>query len=175
MNMPNFISISFAIAFVWVLLSVFYNFGVRPVLNDMVRFRLFSLRAKVRDVAIDGREKPSSFNFQYCESFICYMIDSCSWFSAPAFFELLVRGKGDKVPADARRFEEKASDELREIHDESMNQMFLMMVVNSPIIVGTMIAVGLIADKLGKAWTAWIRLKVNLFLMEARESSLCAV
>src|SRR5437899_2103358 len=115
-----------ALAFgVYVFLGIFYHNAIRPMLSDRSRFRIFSLRDRLRRLAIDGEIKPSSFEYQYLERLLCRLVDKCAWFSWSTLFEFLWRNADAEPSADSIRFDAEATEPTKKIYQEAISAMTL--------------------------------------------------
>jgi hypothetical protein len=150
MNSPIF-AVFIGLIFAVTLFSLFYTWVAKPVLRDFFRFKLFAVRDKMRRMAIEEEVQPSSFHFMFLERVICRQIDHCTWYNWSSLFEFALFKRAE-MSADAKRFQEKAPQELKLILAESVVYMMGMLGVNSPIITLVLIGVLKIAEMFGKAW-----------------------
>ena len=150
----------------WVLMSCFYGTAVRPVLRDVVRFRLFALRDELRMRGIEGEVAASSFHYMYLEKLICRMIDRCKWYSWSSFFEFVIRYRDARPSADSQRFEAKAGDSLKQIHDRTVQEVLSLLMINSPVTTLALFVTLYTAKMFGAAWKQWIDIKTKIFAEE---------
>ncbi len=114
------------------ILDFFYSIAARPTLRDSVRFKLFTLRDKLRMMAINGQVSPKSEDYRYLEHEICCLIDRCYWFSWAPFLEFLFYKRGTNKREDSLHFDQNASDELKEIKKEAVSAIRRAIFINSP-------------------------------------------
>jgi hypothetical protein len=149
---------------VYVFFSIFYHNAIRPMLGDRSRFRIFALRDKLRRLAIEEEVDASSFEYQYLERLLCRLIDKCAWFSWTTLFEFLWRHADAKPSEDSIRFDAEASAATKEIYQQAISAMTLVMVTNSPIWTLTVVTAVCLGQMFGWAWKQWLEFKTKIFL-----------
>jgi hypothetical protein len=117
-----------------ILVSLFYWQVFRPVVMQGLRYRLFALRDELRAKAIDGDEDCSSFAYAHLEGLICKSIAFVPTVSLATFLLYAIPlGDEDESP-ESLRFRQDASPALERIRDVCAQNAFLMMTVNSPLL-----------------------------------------
>ncbi|MFY9989262.1 MAG: hypothetical protein WAK31_31200 [Chthoniobacterales bacterium] len=154
------------IAVFCIVLDLFYSIAARPTLRDSVRFKLFSLRDKLRMMAIDGQVSPKSEDYRYLEHELCCLIDRCYWFSWAPFLEFLFYKKGANQRDDSIRFDKNASDELKEIKKEAVLEIRRAIFVNSPWVTSCLI-ISILVFIFGWQVNRWLVSKIRGFIDEA--------
>lgn len=128
--MTTGIAILLLVLVTWTVAGLFYDYVIRPVLRDRIRFRLFAIRDELRRLAIDQKIEARSTNYRFMERMLCRAINKCEWFTWQHFGEYIV--SAGEVPKDIVVFEESATNELKEIRDRSVLELLVIMDVNSP-------------------------------------------
>jgi hypothetical protein len=146
--------------------STFYHCAIRPMLCDRGRFRLFSLRDDLRQLAIEGKVSASSFEYQYLEALLCRLIEKCSWLSVSSLVEFVQRNKKAELSPEAVRFEAEASDDLKGIYYGAILEMMKVMFNNSPIWTLVLTIIFGISSFFGWATKQWLDIKAKIFLEE---------
>jgi hypothetical protein len=112
-------------------LSVFYQYVVLPPLMRSLLFRLFSKRDAVRKMAINGTISSTSKEYLYMQDFICRTIEiapaASIWSFVPyAFCE-------PSANPDAEEFRREASPALLKLYRDIIEDVVLILAINSPI------------------------------------------
>lgn len=123
---------SLVVAFVWFIVSIYYQFAFRPFACDSIRFSVFRIRDDLRRLAISKEVDPSSFAFCHLETMLNRMIHTCAWYGVSSFIEFrLTHGSAPPHP-DIERFDAEAPQSLKALESEALDEMLKIMVVNSP-------------------------------------------
>src|SRR5438552_8819827 len=144
--------------------SIFYHYVARPMLCDRGRFRIFALRDRLRELAVEGKVSASSFEYQYLEALLCRLIEKCSWFSVSSFIEFWRRNKDAKLSPAAVRFEAEASNDVKDIYHSAIFEMMRVMFNNSPIWTLVLTFIFRISKLFGWATKQWVDIKAKIFI-----------
>jgi hypothetical protein len=131
MNATAFI---LAVFIVCCVISVFYWYVVRETLITRIRFRLFAKRDRLRLLAIDEKEKSSSFAYRGTEEFICKTIAIVPSISLASFMFFMLRNR-NQTSKVVDRLHDEASRDLSELLVSTVQDGLRIMAVNSPILV----------------------------------------
>ena len=148
------------------LLLVFYHYTFRKVLLDMQRYRLFALRDEVRMMGVKGVVAPQTFEFQYIERMLCFLTSACPKLTLSRFIEMIIMKRDIQEPPEAKRFNENAPEDLKEIEKKAIRYFLLTMFVNSPTFALILIGVAIGADIFGRikhGWDCWMQTNARLF------------
>jgi len=144
-----------------------YHFAVRRVLLDCVRFRIFALRDELRQKAICGEVKGSSFQFRHLEKALCNLVAMAPRLNLYHFGQFMIWRREIRVPSREKRFKEVATPDLRRLEQKAVKALFWVLLINSPtgafLLLWGIAAVALAAaiNIKRKAWIARIRLHLE--------------
>jgi len=119
------------------------------VAHKALRFRLFARRDELRRLATDEEESWSAFAYQHVEDLICKTISVSSVLTFSRFIWHVIRPRSEPNQ-EFIRFKKEASPALIDLHEKTIKDAIVVMMLNSPIVVLISAAAGLILWILGK-------------------------
>lgn len=153
-------------AFVWAVVSFYYQQAIRPYICDVVRFAIFRRRDLLREMAVSGEADCHSFAFRYLEDLFNRMVRSCSWVSISTFIEFeMSRGKEATTP-DIQRFDQEAPKQLKRLEEEALDCMMLVMAGNSPGWTLMAALVYMVSKVSGWALERWVHMRTRVLWHE---------
>ena len=162
MNTTALISIVFLSA---LFVSVFYWQVIHVSVLTGIRFRLFARRDELRRLAITGAENHTSFAYQEVESFICKSISVVPAISLASFFWFMLREDAPESDSE-KRFREEASDELKRLLYETVQDALRTMMLNSPILFTLGVVASFVLWLLGRFNKTTVYQKAETFVDE---------
>lgn len=130
----SIMSWSFPVALGWGLISIVYWHVGRQVFHDAINFRIFAKRDRLRRLAIDESVNPDSFSYDFLEKRLCQTAFASPHITVQNFMRFMLCDESKRPAPELERFLEEAPPEMKELWDEAMKNVFLMMLVNSPIL-----------------------------------------
>jgi len=146
-------------------ISVFYWHVFRETMLTGIRFRLFARRDNLRRLALDKREDKSSFAYRATEEFMCKVIAIVPSISLASLVVSMIRNPNPTSDA-VDRLRKEASPDLKELMDKTVRDALLIMVLNSPILVGVAIVFGLLLWTVGKINKMFVYRQTEHFIDE---------
>ena len=122
------------IMFAWAILSVLYWSIVRPILHDTILFRLYRKRDKIRSLVINGNISGNSFSYLFLEKWLSQTAYESPDITLCNFFRFCINVESKEEPQYLEQFSSEATHEMNEILSESVKDVILMMLANSPIV-----------------------------------------
>jgi hypothetical protein len=117
-----------------VCLGTFYDYVVRPVRRDEVRFRLFALRDRLRWKAVMQEVDTASEHYCQLEKLLCLYIDFCHVFTWQRFLISAFSHRREAGPIEFVQFEKNAPKALVELHNQAVLALLPALRANSPVL-----------------------------------------
>lgn len=117
----------------FVCLSAFYWFAIRPALLNSVRYKIFALRDNLRGLAIDEKIKAEGFAYEHLEKTLCNLIGMAPVLNIYQFGQFMIWRKEFHTSSREIRFKENAPHELAEMHQQAIESLFWVLLINSPL------------------------------------------
>lgn len=114
-------------------LVIFYWFGIRPVLLNSVRYKIFALRDNLRRLAIDEKINADGFAYAHLEKTLCNLIGMAPVLSIYQFGQFIIWRKEFRTSSREKRFKENAPTELADIQRQAIESLFWVLLINSPL------------------------------------------
>lgn len=114
-------------------LAVLYWFAIRPALLNSVRYKIFALRDNLRGLAIDEKIKADGFAYEHLEKTLCNLIGMAPVLNIYQFGQFMIWRKEFRTSSREKRFKENAPPELAEIHQQAIESLFWVLLINSPL------------------------------------------
>lgn len=156
------------VSFTLALLSFHYQHVIKPVCQDIIRFKLFAKRDELRRLAISGAVDMTSFTYRHLEDMINTMANATTWYSVSIWIESMVwKSSHPESQQEAKtlmeKFEAQASDDEKRIEQNVMKLIFVVMAANSPgwmIIVSVSLVMSSVKAQFGR-WNRalWYRIE----------------
>ena len=129
---PNHLALFFGFfAALWIG-HLFYWQTFRPVMLKGIQFRIFARRDMLRNLAIDKKVDPQSFVYQELEERLCKSITLIPSLGMTGLVLFIVRNWNRK-DSSRSRFESEASDELKELRNNTIMDILGILFLNSPL------------------------------------------
>jgi hypothetical protein len=112
--------------------ALLYHFGIRRVLLDCVRFKIFALRDELRSKAIHHEVKGESFQFCHLERALCNLVALTPHLNLYRFGQFVIWRRELKVPSRERRFRAVATPALQNLEQKAVKALFWVLLINSP-------------------------------------------
>ena len=155
----------------WVIFSIFYWCFARRVFHDAIIFRIFRKRDELRAFAIQNVVDPTSFEYKFLEQRLCQTVYSSPDFTIVNFIRFCFSQEAQKPSPDLDKFLEVAPKSLINLWESAMEDLKLMMMVNSPNI-AIFGAIVLLVNSINQAITKEIN---KFFELEFVETELVTV
>ncbi len=141
--------------------ALLYHFGIRRVLLDCVRFKIFALRDELRSKAIHHEVKGESFQFCHLERALCNLVVLAPHLNLYRFGQFVIWRREFKEPSRERRFKEVATPELRNLEQKAVKALFWVLLINSPtgaFVLLWAIAIAALTAAINTKIKAWIKM-----------------
>lgn len=130
----------------WSLLSLLYWHVFRRVCQDAILFRINAKRDKLRSLAIASEISSDSFEYEFLESRLCQTAYVSPEISIYNFVRFYLSSESKTPSSDLEKFNNVASEELKALWSNAIDDVKYMMLINSPILslVSLVVVVGII-------------------------------
>ncbi len=118
----------------WSILSIVYWCFLRQVLHDAVLFRIYNIRDNLRSMAINEELDPFSFQYDFLETRLCQTAYTSPEITVWNFFRFCLCHEAEKCSPNLDKFRETASEPLKKMWKDAIENLSIMMMINSPLI-----------------------------------------
>lgn len=133
-------TVAIGVFFVTVLVATFYNHVARPILLRSIAYRIFAKRDALRRMAIDSREFAQSPQYHYLQEFLCKSVALLPVLSVCTFLRWFMADHPVPNP-EGEEFEKTATDELKKMRRDTVEDVLAIMIVNSPLFTGVFLTI----------------------------------
>jgi len=140
----------------------YYHFCLLPVLQRSIRYDVFAIRDRLRELRYLKETSDTEFCYDYLEALLNTMVHAARQINMDMFMIMAFRVGANPTP-HMRKFDKEASDDLKRMLHSSLHAMIKVMVLNSPLfgIIGTIVSTLWHATVLMKTQVVWEKITVQ--------------
>ncbi len=118
----------------WAMLSILYWRFARRVFHDAILFRIYRKRDQLRNLAIEGKVDPDTFEYEFLEHRLCQTAYISPKITIINFVRFSRRDEAKQPSPELIKFFKVDSDSLKELWRSAIDDFIFMMLANSPLI-----------------------------------------